>query len=138
MPAAAIRSSAGVGMIPPKVPETPKPASSVMIRSTLGARLGGTTVGGHQGVDVVASSVILPPKAGGGGGNCLPTIVVVALGAPRTPLTCWAWETLANPKTKAIALVAKTPLFIVFAPPLIALDAIRNNNWQGLVATAED
>ena len=30
---------------------------------------GGTTCGGHQGVDLIACSSILPPKAGGGGGN---------------------------------------------------------------------
>ncbi len=41
----------GVGMTPPKVLGMPKPASSVMISRMLGASLGGTTVGGHQGVD---------------------------------------------------------------------------------------
>ena len=30
---------------------------------------GGTTVGGHQGLEVLASCVITPPKAGGGGGS---------------------------------------------------------------------
>ena len=34
------RSMAGVGMTPPKVPETPYPWSSVMISSTLGAPFG--------------------------------------------------------------------------------------------------
>ena len=34
----------------------------------LGAPLGGTTLGGHQGLEVFASGVITPPKAGGGGG----------------------------------------------------------------------
>ena len=32
----------GVGMTPPKVPGAPKPTSSVMVRSTLGAPLGDT------------------------------------------------------------------------------------------------
>jgi hypothetical protein len=56
-----------------------------MISSTLGAPFGGTTVGGHQGLEVLASWVITPPKAGGGGGSWSPRIVVVALGAPRGP-----------------------------------------------------
>src|SRR6266436_2036599 len=77
-------------MTPPKVPLTPYPWSSVMISSTLGAPLGGTTVGGHQVFESVASSLITPPNAGGGGGSCLPSIVVVALGKPRTPVTCGA------------------------------------------------
>jgi hypothetical protein len=71
-----------------KVLGTPKPESSVMISSTLGAPFGGTTVGGHQGLEVLASWVITPPKAGGAGGSWLPRIVVVALGAPRVPVTC--------------------------------------------------
>ena len=75
-----MRSIVGVGITPPKVLGTPKPASSVMISSTFGAPLGGATVGGHQGLDCSASSLIAPPKAGSGGGSCLPLIVVVALG----------------------------------------------------------
>ncbi len=39
----------GVGMTPPKVLGTPKPASSVMMSRTLGAPLGGTTRGAHHG-----------------------------------------------------------------------------------------
>src|SRR5258707_15827800 len=61
-----------------------------MISSTLGAPLGGTTLGGHQVFESVASSLITPPNAGGGGGSCLPSIVVVAPGEPRTPVTCGA------------------------------------------------
>jgi hypothetical protein len=83
-----MRSSVGVGITPPKVLGTPKPESSVMISSTLGAPLGGTTVGGHQGFEVLASCVTLPPNFGGGGGSWLPGIVVVAPGAPRVPVTC--------------------------------------------------
>jgi hypothetical protein len=64
-----------------------KPASSVMISSMLGAFLGGTTVGGHQGVECSASSLITPPNFGAGGGNWLPGMVVVALGVPRVPVT---------------------------------------------------
>src|SRR5512135_2539282 len=61
-----------------------------MISSTLGAPLGGTTVGGHQGFESLAFSLITPPNFGGGGGNCLPSMVVVALGEPGTPVTCCA------------------------------------------------
>jgi hypothetical protein len=41
----------GVGMTPPKVLGTPKPASSVMISSTFGACFGGTIRGAHQYFD---------------------------------------------------------------------------------------
>ena len=61
-----------------------------MMRSTLGAPLGGTTRGGHQGVDSSAVSLITPPNCGGGGGSCLPSIVVVASGEPKTPAVCGA------------------------------------------------
>jgi hypothetical protein len=83
-------SMVGVGITPPKVLGTPKPASSVMISSTLGAPLGGTTRGAHQGVDCRASFLITPPKAGAGGGSCSPLMVVVAPGDPMTPVTCTA------------------------------------------------
>ena len=76
----AIRSIVGVGMTPPKVLGTPKPASSVMISSTLGAPLGGTTRGAHQGFDCRAPFFITPPNFGSGGGSCLPLMLVVALG----------------------------------------------------------
>ena len=69
-------------MTPPKVLGAPKPWSSVMINNTLGAPLGGTTVGGHQGLDSEAFSLITPPNFGGGGGSCLPLMLSVALGEP--------------------------------------------------------
>jgi hypothetical protein len=78
----------GVGMMPPKVLGAPKPWSSVMMSSTLGAPFGGTTRGGHQAFDSEAFSLITPPNAGSGGGSCLPVIVVVASGEPGTPVTC--------------------------------------------------
>jgi hypothetical protein len=81
----------GVGITPPKVLGTPNPASSVMISSTLGASLGGTTVGGHHGLDCKAPSLMTPPNFGSGAGSCLLLTVVVALGEPSVPLTCWAW-----------------------------------------------
>ena len=61
-----------------------------MISSTFGAPLGGTTVGGQYGLDSAAFSLITPPNFGGGGGSCFPSIVVVALGEPGMPVTCWA------------------------------------------------
>src|SRR3954454_17872923 len=77
-----MRSIDGVGMTPPNVLGTAKPASSVMISSTFGAPLGGTMRGAHQGFDRSASSFITPPNLGSGGGNCLPSILVVAAGEP--------------------------------------------------------
>ena len=85
-----MRSIVGVGMTPPNVLGTPKPASSVMMSSTFGAPFGGTTRGAHHGFDCSASSLITPPNFGSGGGSCLPSIVVVALGEPGVPVVCWA------------------------------------------------
>ena len=79
-------------MTPPKVPGAPKPSSSVMISSTLGAPFGGTTRGGHQAFDSEAFSLITPPNFGSGGGSCFPLIVVVALGEPNSPVTCCAMQ----------------------------------------------
>ena len=70
-------------MTPPKVLGAPKPWSSVMMSSTLGAPFGGTTRGAHHGVDSEALSLITPPNFGSGGGSCFPSIVVVALGRAR-------------------------------------------------------
>src|SRR3954471_24543087 len=61
-----------------------------MISRTLGAPLGGTTVGGQYGLESVALRPIAPPNLGGGGGRYLPSIVVVALGEPGVPVVCWA------------------------------------------------
>ena len=77
-----MRSSAGVGTTPPNVPGAPKPTSSVMISSTLGAPFGGTTRGAHHAFDSAAFSLITPPNVGSGGGSCAPLIVVVAPGEP--------------------------------------------------------
>jgi hypothetical protein len=85
-----MRFRAGVGMTPPKVLGAAKPTSSVMMSRMLGAPLGGTTRGGHQGLDWAALRSILPPNLGGGGGNCLPLMVVVASADPSTPVTCGA------------------------------------------------
>src|SRR5271165_3968233 len=90
-PDLAMRSRFGVGMTPPKVLGTPYPWSSVMMSKTFGAPLGGTTRGGHQGVESLASSLMTPPNFGGGGGICFPSIEVVALGEPGVPVTCCAF-----------------------------------------------
>src|SRR5271165_3059002 len=63
-----------------------------MMSSTLGAPLGGTTRGGHQGVESLAASLITPPNFGGGGGICFPLMVVVASAWPNVPVTCCATE----------------------------------------------
>src|SRR4029450_1150303 len=59
-----------------------------MMSSTLGAALGGTTVGGHHGLESVAVSLMTPPNFGSGGGSCFPSMVVVAPGEPGVPLVC--------------------------------------------------
>ena len=61
-----------------------------MISKTLGAPLGGTTVGGQYGLESLASILIVPPNGAGGFGRYLPSIVVVALGEPGVPVICWA------------------------------------------------
>src|SRR6478672_2109360 len=85
-----MRSSAGVGTTPPNVLGAPNPLSSVMMSSTLGAPLGGTTRGGHHAVDSEAFSLITPPNFGSGAGSCFGLSVVVALGDPSSPVTCCA------------------------------------------------
>src|SRR5277367_4612450 len=85
-----MRSRFGVGMTPPKVLGTPYPWSSVMMRRTLGAPFGGTTRGGHQGVESLATSLITPPNLGAGAGSCLPLTVVVASAEPSRPVTTCA------------------------------------------------
>ena len=97
----------GVGMTPPNVLGTPKPASSVMISRMLGAPLGGTTRGGHHGFDWSASSLITPPNFGAGGGSCLPLMVVVALGEPGVPVV-WICPWARGMATMAAA--ASSPL----------------------------
>src|SRR5882672_1252897 len=96
-----------------------------MISSTLGAPLGGTTRGGHQGLESLALSLITPPNFGGGGGSCFPPIVVVALGEPKTPVTCCAAAGAAASLTASrIATTATMPIslglrFMLCAPSLI-------------------
>src|SRR6266481_1337446 len=82
-----MRSMAGAGITPPKVLGAPKPWSSVMMSSTLGAPFGGTTRGAHQAVDSEAFSLIAPPNAGSGGGSCFPSMVMGVPGSPAATTT---------------------------------------------------
>lgn len=88
-------------MTPPKVLGAPKPTSSVMIRSTFGAPLGGATLGDHHGLDWVAFKLISPPNFAGGDGRYFPSIVVVDDGEPGIPLLCWA---LLEPAAKVMSV----------------------------------
>src|SRR5262252_2986774 len=82
-----------------------------MMSSTLGAPVGGTTRGGHHGVDSEALSLITPPNFGSGGGSCLPSSVVVAVGEPGVPVICCARTVAgtsiesAQPTTSAFAVI---------------------------------
>src|SRR6516162_5206025 len=124
-----MRSIAGVGMTPPKVPGAPKPWSSVMISSTFGAPFGGTTRGAHHGVDSDAFSLIMPPNFGSGGGSCFPSIVVVALGDPGTPVTCWA-DTEKQPSAKML-MAANVPRQMLISDTPIAVRLIRGCHRRG-------
>src|SRR4030095_9168712 len=104
-----MRSSAGVGTTPPNVPGAPKPTSSVMISSTLGAPFGGTTRGAHQACDSEAFSLITPPNFGSGGGSCFPSIVVVAPGEPGTPVVCWGKDVIGGSMPKRTDPKSTTP-----------------------------
>ena len=59
-----------------------------MMSRMLGAPLGGTTRGGHHGVESLALSLITPPNGIGGGGSCLPSSATVALAEPGVPVIC--------------------------------------------------
>src|SRR5260370_36626163 len=61
-----------------------------MMRSTLGAPLGGTMVAGQYGVESLAVSLMTPPNGSGGAGSCLPGMGVEALGGPGVPVDSWA------------------------------------------------
>ena len=83
-----MRSSAGVGTTPPNVLGAPKPLSSVMISSTLGAPFGGTTRGAHQGFESEAFCWITPPNFGSGRGSSRPLMLAVARGEPGSLASC--------------------------------------------------
>src|SRR5579863_8925401 len=61
-----------------------------MMSRMLGAPLGGTTRGGHHGVESLALSLITPPNGIGGDGSCFPSSVTVEAGEPGVLVICWA------------------------------------------------
>src|SRR5450755_3394058 len=85
-----------------------------MMSSTFGAPFGGTTRGGHHGVDSVARCLITPPNFAGGAGSCFPSIVVVALAEPSWPVTTCAPEAL-DPAKKLDKARAPIAIFRVFS-----------------------
>ena len=76
-----------------------------MISRTLGAPLGGTTRGGHHGLDWSALRLISPPNAGAGGGRTSPGIGRAAAGEPKGGAS-WAAAGSASVQAKAIAAQA--------------------------------
>src|SRR6266436_2139741 len=84
-----------------------------MMRRMLGAPFGGTTRGGHHGLESKALSLISPPNFIGGGGICFPSIVTVALGAPGTPVICWAIAEKAVVKMQAATAAQRLILLCV-------------------------
>src|SRR5213594_3720649 len=99
-------------MTPPKVLGTPNPESSVMMSRTLGASLGGTMRGAHQGLDFKASFVITPPNFGSGAGSCFPLIVVVAPGEPGVPVVCICARAEAAAAMTAAASITPKSIFL--------------------------
>src|SRR3954464_15179539 len=84
-----------------------------MMSRTLGAPLGGTIVGGHHGLESLEFSSITPPNFGSGAGIWFPSIVVVALGEPDTPVTCWA-PAGRQEKTRSIAVAQDCVRYLAF------------------------
>ena len=75
-----------------------------MMSSTFGAPLGGTTVGGQPGLESAALRLALPAKGGGGFGIYLPSMVVVALGEPGTPVVSCAITGRATRRARVLAV----------------------------------
>src|SRR3954464_9111338 len=90
-----------------------------MMSRTLGAPLGGTMVGGHHGLESVAFSSITPPNFGSGAGIWFPSIVVVALGEPGTPLICCAITGMVASSAMALGVSASRNdrVFRLVGPP---------------------
>src|SRR5262245_39882212 len=88
-----------------------------MIRSTLGAPLGGTTVGGQQGLDWSAPMLMTPQNGGGGAGRYFPSMVVVASGEPGLPVVCCCALADWGPKAEAVIRIPqrRTPLSLFIA-----------------------
>src|SRR5438045_5258186 len=101
-----------------------------MIRSTFGAPLGGTIRGGQYGLESLASSLITPPNGRGGAGSCFPSIVVVALGDPGSPVICWAVVEGATAITAAAIVALKITYLIGFIGGLAKLGAITGISFS--------
>src|SRR5262249_3361865 len=104
-------------MTPPKVEFEPKPASSIRISNMMGAPLGGTTRAGQAGVDCKAFSSIRPWNGCAGGGRYRPSIVVVAVGEPGSPVVCCAIAGTKVSTARAVTESSATTVFMV-NPPL--------------------
>src|SRR5439155_9511592 len=83
-----------------------------MMSRMLGAPLGGTTVGGHHGLESVALSLITPPNFGSGGGSCFPSMVVVAPGEPGVPVVCTCARTEGATAMTAAASITPKRIFL--------------------------
>src|SRR3990172_4350713 len=93
------------------------------MRSTLGAPLGGTVRGGHQGFDSAAVWLISPPNAGAAGGSAFDLTGAVYAGEPGFAGPAWPLTGI-GAKT-ATSTAAATPatttgrtilLFMIFTP----------------------
>src|ERR1700734_2899026 len=95
-----------------------------MIRSTLGAPFGGTTVGGQNGFDCSAPRLITPPNFAGGAGRYFPSMVVVAPGEPGATGVC------------RVSVVEPALLIFAISPPRISFlaGAPLSNLFLGLFA----
>src|SRR5215470_13780785 len=125
-----MRSSAGVGITPPKVDGAAKPTSSVMIKRMFGAPGGGTTRGGQYGFDCAALTLMSPPNFGGGLGRYLPSMVVVASGEPGTSVVCCA---LAGANASAVEVRAKSVSAAAFMAADLPRRALVNRGVIGVM-----
>src|SRR6187551_818958 len=62
-----------------------------MIRRTFGAPFGGTTVERQAGFESSALMLMTPANGGADGGRWLPSMLLVAFGAPGVPVVCPAF-----------------------------------------------
>src|SRR5579863_5173886 len=97
------------------------------MRRMLGAPLGGTTRGGHKGLESKALCLITPPNFIGGGGSCVPLSVTVALGEPNSPVTCCAMQKdgrSARATPQSTSATKCLTAFISGLPPVFSSDLV--------------